>query len=459
MHQKITNQVLVYFRSGLRSSTANSKFYCFLSHPHNQKAMISKTLITSMKSQPNFKRSTCLTCSKPLSLCLCARIKAPVHENKVYITVLQHSLEKKHPLNSTRIATLGLKNITVVTVSDVNFEAQFEICPMEADSVTVYRWLKEGCTPAVRGNASAISGSEGNLVAEESRKQDLRRKDEVDSAGGYAEILNFQQFFKCPEERSNGMIGVDDIIEVRSCQNNGNDENHERNMDEFIGKASAMTSDGSPEQSITVMGKDGRRCSEEPVFRITIGKYGNIISLSHPWMLQLQQKNTKSVQFMGSQVVLEALAKGFAVKKFQKLQQYGRIEPEGLEEFEVRIPAGSAVLFPARNSASIQDIDFEVKNLIVLDGTWAKANRIYNENPWLTLLPCVRLNIDNMSMFSEVRHQPKPGYLSTIESIVYALELLGDDDTKGLVGLLDVFQSMVEDQRRCKDDRIKRTLL
>ena len=47
------------------------------------------------------------------------------------VTILQHSLERKHPLNSTRIATLGLKNLTVASVSDVNFEAQFEIRLLE----------------------------------------------------------------------------------------------------------------------------------------------------------------------------------------------------------------------------------------------------------------------------------------------------------------------------------------
>ena len=45
----------------------------------------------------------------------------------MHVTILQHSLERKHPLNSTRIAILGLKNLTVATVSDVNFEARFLI--------------------------------------------------------------------------------------------------------------------------------------------------------------------------------------------------------------------------------------------------------------------------------------------------------------------------------------------
>lgn len=98
--------------------------------------------------------------------------------------------------------------------------------------------------------------------------------------------------------------------------------------------------------------------------------------------------------------------------------------------------------------------------MIVLDGTWAKANRLYNENPWLRVLPCVKLDINKMSLFSEVRQQPKPGYLSTIESIVYALEALGErENLEGLHNLLNVFESMVEDQRRCKNERLKKISL
>ena len=40
--------------------------------------------------------------------------------------------------------------------------------------------------------------------------------------------------------------------------------------------------------------------------------------------------------------------------------------------------------------------------------------------------------------------------MSTIESIVYAMKEMGED-TESLDNMLDVFESMVGDQRRCKD--------
>ncbi|XP_009607395.1 uncharacterized protein [Nicotiana tomentosiformis] len=230
------------------------------------------------------KRPMCPSCSKPIRLCLCTRLKTPCLQNSVAVTILQHSLEKKHPLNSTRIAS--------IEKYDANCSFQ---------------------------------------------NQDLSK-------------------------------------------------------------------------------------------------------------------------LFGSRAATDDIRKGFLVKKLQRKPLNGSSEYQESEEFEVAVPPGSVLLFPSENSIGMEEIDFEVKNLIVLDGTWAKAKRMYNENPWLKVLPHVKLDVEKLSLYSEVRHQPRAGYLSTIESIVYALKAVGEEDSEGLDHLLDVFESMVGDQRRCKDDRLKQRL-
>jgi DTW domain-containing protein YfiP len=80
--------------------------------------------------------------------------------------------------------------------------------------------------------------------------------------------------------------------------------------------------------------------------------------------------------------VCEALSKGFMVKKLQRKQLNGEENAEEYEEFELEVCLGSVLLFPSDKTVSVSDLDdvgFEVKNLIVLDGTWAKAKRIYSE--------------------------------------------------------------------------------
>lgn len=249
------------------------------------------------------------------------------------VTILQHSLERKHPLNSTRIATLGLKNLTVASVSDVNSEAQFVIRLLE-------------------------SGSDRN----DSKSRDFEH--------------------------------------------------------------------------------------EKSVVTATIGKYGLISSLAHAWMSQTHSQKPDFDHILASPQAIDALGTGFVVKKLQKRE-------EESEEFEIAVPPGSVLLFPSERSVGVGELDFEVKHLIVLDGTWAKAKRMYNENPWLKLLPHLKLEVEKMSLYSEVRQQPKAGYLSTIESIVYSLKAVGDDP-EGLDDLLDVFESMVGHQRQCKDERLNK---
>ncbi|KAL1811470.1 hypothetical protein ACET3Z_021535 [Daucus carota] len=280
------------------------------------------------------KRPMCPSCSKPTRICLCNRFKTPILDNSVAVTILQHILEKDHPLNSTRIAVLGLKNLGVEWVSDVNFQAHFDI--------RVFR--EEG------------EGKDGVFIDESSGKS-----------------VNF-----------------------------------------------------------------------------SIGKHGVISSFNREMVLVNGKENVGFDGFVDSRFMVDAFEKGFVVKKVHEREFDG--ESVNVES-EMEVPAGSVLLFPSEKAVGPEEIDFEVRNLIVLDGTWAKAKRMYKENPWLKSLPHLKLDLDKLSLYGEVRNQPRAGYLSTIESIVYALKALGEN-SEGLDGMLDVFASMVGDQRRCKDERL-----
>lgn len=150
-----------------------------------------------------------------------------------------------------------------------------------------------------------------------------------------------------------------------------------------------------------------------------------------------------------------AISNGFTVRKLQRKglpQESNKFED--FEEFDLVVPPGSVLLFPGTNSMEIGELECKIKQLIVLDGTWAKARRMYYENPWLKLLPQLKLDPRKESLYSEVRHQPKSDCLSTIESIVCALKGLGNDED-ALDEILQVFESMILDQRRCKDEKFK----
>ncbi|KAJ0548066.1 putative DTW domain-containing protein DTWD2/YfiP [Helianthus annuus] len=304
------------------------------------------TLAMATLSGPDNRRPTCPSCSKPTRVCFCNRFKTPVLDNSIAVTLLQHRLEKKHPLNSAKIATLGLKNVNLAYVSDVVSQAHFDIHFIDSN----------------------LDMGHQDLVENHKKIQPLHLFD------------------------SNLDLGHQDSV-----------ENHKK---------------------------------IQPLRPADIS-------------FTVKRRGVSNQDFDELLVDQSCLNNGFVVTKIQK-----EIDGNNIEEFKIVVPPGSMLLFPSEKSIGIEDVDFDVKNLIVLDGTWAKALRMYKENPWLRLLPHVKLEVDKLSLYGEVRRQPKARCLSSIESIVYALKAIGKDDHQGLDSLLDVFESMVVDQRRCMNERL-----
>lgn len=346
------------------------------------------------------KRPTCPSCSKPTRICLCQRFHTPILHNSVTVTILQHSLEKKHPLNSTRIAIIGLKNVDVFTASDVNFQARFFI-----------RLLDSSC-------------GRGRVKFDE----------------------NSHLFDEMPSEGKNDEFLGTAIL--------GNRESGADNTD-LDGQIMERTDLNGAERRQLCQNVTKLKGSEVTAINFTIAKYGAISSFNNCKIAQDKCQELSLDQLLASDAAVDEIRKGFVVKKLQTKLLEGINEYEESEEFEIAVPPGSVLLFPSERSIDVEAVNFEVKNLIVLDGTWAKAKRMYIENPWLRLLPHIRLDLNKLSLYREVRHQPRAGYLSTIESIVYAMKAMGED-SKGLDGLLDVFESMVGDQRRCKNERLSK---
>ncbi|GAU49371.1 hypothetical protein TSUD_252450 [Trifolium subterraneum] len=306
----------------------------------------------------NPKDQFCPSCSKPTRTCLCSRILTPPIPNSVNVTILQHALESNHPLNSTRIAKMGLNNLTIATVSDVNFQSQFFIHLFDP------KLSKCLSSDEIEDTHDLFCDKNANLIYID-----------IDSAGlrNHVEdvIFNNSSVETVNQVNYDGVVVVNGEVNKIPIRRNCDDqcESHELGFDNILSCVEAC----------------------------------------------------------------EALSKGFMVKKLQRKKLNGEENVEEYEEFEL-----------------------EVKNLIVLDGTWAKAKRIYSENPWLNILPHLKLEVNEMS-FGEVSNQPKAGYLSTIESVVFALKAVGENH-KGLDNLLDTFESMVDDQRRCKDERLSKLL-
>lgn len=111
-----------------------------------------------------------------------------------------------------------------------------------------------------------------------------------------------------------------------------------------------------------------------------------------------------------------------------------------------RLPAGTALLYPSSDARDLKTLSAEDRplHLLILDGTWIHARKMYEAQRWLHQLRHVRLTPDEPSRY-RVRRQPHPAYLSTVEAIVLALRIL-EPQTTGLDGLLRAFSAMVDRQ-------------
>ena len=124
--------------------------------------------------------------------------------------------------------------------------------------------------------------------------------------------------------------------------------------------------------------------------------------------------------------------------------------PRAVAPRSLRIPVslvpGSALLFPGTGARDLAEFEPEegLPGLVVLDGTWSQARSLLRENPELGALPQVRLNPTSPSRY-RIRKEPRGGYVSTIEAIVQALQLI-EPETPGLDGLMGVFETMIDEQ-------------
>ncbi|MEE2786826.1 MAG: tRNA-uridine aminocarboxypropyltransferase [Myxococcota bacterium] len=91
----------------------------------------------------------------------------------------------------------------------------------------------------------------------------------------------------------------------------------------------------------------------------------------------------------------------------------------------VELPADAGLLYltdDARDLATLGTGEAP-GHLVVIDGTWAHANRIFQDKPWVAQLPRFKLSPQAPSRY-RIRPAPHSSCLSTVESVIQALRHL-----------------------------------
>ncbi|TAA48060.1 tRNA-uridine aminocarboxypropyltransferase [Corallincola spongiicola] len=115
-----------------------------------------------------------------------------------------------------------------------------------------------------------------------------------------------------------------------------------------------------------------------------------------------------------------------------------------------------AVLFPTDSSISVEHWGATValrqpQAIIVLDGTWRKALKLYHHNPWLAQFRSLVLSTASESQYT-IRKAPKQEQLSTLEAVACTLEHLEEFNTQPLYR---VFEAMITQQMKMMPAEVK----
>jgi DTW domain-containing protein YfiP len=113
----------------------------------------------------------------------------------------------------------------------------------------------------------------------------------------------------------------------------------------------------------------------------------------------------------------------------------------------IDLPDGAALLYPSTDGRDLTTVPIaeHPRHLVVIDGTWFHAKKVYDAHGWLRTLPHVHIIPNGPSGYGDTRAEPRAQYVATVEAIVFALRVL-EPHTVGLNGLLQSFAAMVARQ-------------
>lgn len=112
----------------------------------------------------------------------------------------------------------------------------------------------------------------------------------------------------------------------------------------------------------------------------------------------------------------------------------------------VALPPGAGLLYPCAPDQELSALppDARPAHLVVIDGTWAQAHRVFRANPWVAALPRYRLSPAVGSNY-RIRKEPRQECLSTVETVAAALRIL-EPELQGVDALLAAFDAMIDAQ-------------
>lgn len=109
---------------------------------------------------------------------------------------------------------------------------------------------------------------------------------------------------------------------------------------------------------------------------------------------------------------------------------------------------GAVLLAPGGAPAAPVPADAPPPLLVAVDATWPQAEKMARANPWLDALPRISVDAGRPSGYGELRREPAPGLLSTVEAVALALGAM-DGEPARFDPMIAAFHRVVALQLEC----------
>jgi DTW domain-containing protein YfiP len=130
-----------------------------------------------------------------------------------------------------------------------------------------------------------------------------------------------------------------------------------------------------------------------------------------------------------------------------------RFEDDGRVRAILEAP-GTALLYPG-DGVPLAGPERAPRTLVLVDATWPQAEKMLAANPRLAALPRLALRPDRSSGYGELRREPGPEHLSTIEAAALALAALEGDPAR-FEPMCAAFRRSVARQIECARGPLRR---
>ncbi len=188
-----------------------------------------------------------------------------------------------------------------------------------------------------------------------------------------------------------------------------------------------------------------------------------ILILQHPQEPSRQDKEVSSAQMLAEIIRPVHVATGLSWKNLeQALRNFKMIE--GVEE--LKKPALWHTLYlGTKKQGQVEEIQEpgiyyldkkgnpiqpeetpEIGGLILLDGTWAQAKTLWWRNAWLLKTKRIYIVPKSKSLYGNIRKEPRPECVSTLEAAAETLSFLGMDPVVE-TALKSAFQAKLKSSR------------